>query len=59
MSKLCHWDIPSTDIASSVEFYGELGGRVVEPKSEIGEGMGWMAAFEDPCGGHMGLWQEG
>lgn len=114
MNKLCHWEIPSTDIESSVRFYGELfgwefqpwsedyrlfsvedgigggltkvdtmpgpgirayvevddidatlaraeelGGKVVEPKAQIGKGMGWTAAFEDTCGAYMGLWQQG
>ncbi len=113
MSKLCHWEIPSTDIASSMKFYGELfgwefqgwsddytlfsveggigggltkveampapgirayvevddieatlakveelGGRVVEPKTEIGQGMGATAGFEDVCGAYVGLWAQ-
>jgi predicted enzyme related to lactoylglutathione lyase len=113
MSKLCHWDIPSTDLETSKKFYGELfgwefqqwsddyalfsvedgvgggfmkvesmpapgivayvevedidatlekavelGGKVAQPKTEIGEGMGYMASLEDSQGGHMGLWSQ-
>ena len=35
------------------------GGKVCLPKQEIGQGMGWIAAFEDTEGNLMGLHQEG
>ena len=31
------------------------GGKVAMPKTEIGKGMGWIAAFIDPEGNIMGL----
>lgn len=111
MSRLCHWEIPSTNLKRSAEFYRklfgwkmqgwspdymlfsvkggvdgaiskvekmpkpgimvyiavrdmpaslkkvqQLGGKVVQPKTEIGGGMGFMAFFVDPCGCRIGLW---
>lgn len=35
------------------------GGMVVMPKQEIGQGMGWIAAFKDTEGNIMGLHQMG
>jgi predicted enzyme related to lactoylglutathione lyase len=34
------------------------GGMLAMPKTEIGPGMGWIAAFKDPEGNIMGLHQE-
>jgi predicted enzyme related to lactoylglutathione lyase len=34
------------------------GGILAMPKTEIGPGMGWIAAFKDPEGNIMGLHQE-
>ena len=34
------------------------GGLLAMPKTEIGPGMGWIAAFKDPEGNIMGLHQE-
>ena len=113
MSKLVHWEIPSTDLAVSTRFYTDLfgwsfapwgddyatfdvadgvgggiskvekmpapcievyigvadipatlakvetlGGKVIQPKTEIGGGMGNMAFFQDPCGCRIGLWSQ-
>ncbi|HLC74341.1 MAG TPA: hypothetical protein VJH88_00625 [Candidatus Nanoarchaeia archaeon] len=33
------------------------GGKMVMPKTEIGKGMGWIAAFKDTEGNIMGLHQ--
>ena len=111
MSRLAHWEIPSTDMGRSVEFYTSLfrwgtqqisddyamfitkegpgggcfkadrtnpscidiyfavedipktlssvellGGKPVTQKTEIGNDMGYWAAFEDPCGVKVGIW---
>ena len=37
----------------------ELGASVIQPKTEIGEGMGFWAAFADPCDCRIGIWAEG
>ena len=34
------------------------GGTVILPKQEIGQGMGWIAAFKDTEGNIMGLHEE-
>lgn len=36
----------------------ELGGSVAQPKTEIGGGMGYWAAFLDPCGCRMSVWSK-
>ncbi len=111
MSKLVHWEIPSTDVKKSSEFYAalfgwkmtglsdtyvmfevedgvgggiikvdkmpgpcidvyvgvddipkalkraeKLGAKPVVQKTEIGGGMGFWAAFLDPCGCRVGIW---
>ncbi len=111
MNSLVHWEIPSTDLRASSDFYGRLfgwrfqpwsdeyalfeveggvgggiskvermpepciqvyievpdipaclaqvealGGRTLQPKTEIGGEMGYYATFEDPCGCQIGLW---
>ena len=113
MSRLAHWEIPSTNLARSVEFYTSLfrwgtqqvsddyamfitkegpgggctkvdrinpscievyfavediakalssvellGGKPVVQKTEIGNDMGFWAAFEDPCGVKVGIWSK-
>jgi predicted enzyme related to lactoylglutathione lyase len=35
-----------------------LGGKVEQPKTEIGGGMGFLAFFRDPCGCRIGLASE-
>lgn len=37
----------------------DAGGAVVLPKTEIGQGMGWIAAFKDTEGNLMGFHQAG
>ena len=34
------------------------GGRVLTPRTEIGEGLGAFAAFADPVGNEFGLYEE-
>ena len=113
MHQLAHWEIPSTDLAKSMEFYASLfkwksekiddsyamfsvegglgggfsmvdhvrppcievyievadilqtlqgvellGGKGVHEKTEIGNNMGFWAAFEDPCGVRIGIWSK-
>ena len=42
-------------IDSACKKVEEAGGLVVLPKSEIGPGMGWLAAFKDTEGNIMGF----
>lgn len=35
------------------------GGKICLPKQEIGQGMGWIVAFQDTEGNLIGLHQEG
>ena len=37
---------------------GVNGGKICLPKQEIGQGMGWIAAFQDTEGNLMGLHEE-
>jgi uncharacterized protein len=47
-------DVPSID--ASLERIGSLGGRVVAPKTPVGD-MGFAAYFSDPEGNVVGLWE--
>lgn len=113
MAKLVHWEIPTTDVEKSREFYAELfgwgfqswsgdyalfavedgiggalmrvdempepairvylevedmpavlkrverlGGKTAQPKTEIGQDMGFAGSFHDPCGCLIGLWSK-
>jgi predicted enzyme related to lactoylglutathione lyase len=42
-------------IDDTLDRVGRAGGRVVEPKADVGDG--YTAAFEDCEGNHIGLWQ--
>lgn len=44
------------DVNAYVEKVKELGGKIVNEKTEIPE-MGWYADFKDPDGNIIGLWQ--
>ena len=43
------------DLESALNRVAAAGGSVVTPRSEIGGGMGWWAAFTDPAGRWIGL----
>jgi hypothetical protein len=113
VSQIVHWEIPSTDLAKSRDFYAglfgwtfrefspeymlfdsgegsgggiskveavpepcidvyvgvsdigetlakvaDLGGRIAAPRTEIGGGMGYWAAFLDPCGCKLCIWSQ-
>ncbi len=44
-------------IETSLQKVQEAGGQVAMPKTEIGVGMGWIAAFKDTEGNLMGFHQ--
>ena len=44
-------------IDAFLEKVGQAGGTLCMPKTEIGAGMGWIAAFKDTEGNMMGLHQ--
>jgi uncharacterized protein len=44
-------------IDASLKKVEKAGGKVAMPKMEIGEGMGWIAAFQDTEGNLMGFHQ--
>lgn len=45
------------DINATVAKVAELGGQVTMPVMQILD-YGWMTFFQDPTGGHVGLWQK-
>jgi predicted enzyme related to lactoylglutathione lyase len=59
MDKLCHWEIPSTDVKKSAEFYSKLFGWKTQAFSEdyvmfdveggVGGGIAKVAAMPEPC----------
>jgi predicted enzyme related to lactoylglutathione lyase len=46
-----------TSIETSLQKVQQAGGQVAMPKTEIGVGMGWIAAFKDTEGNLMGFHQ--
>ena len=46
------------DIANALKAIAAAGGRVLTPRTEIGQGMGSFAAFADPVGNEFGLYEE-
>ena len=46
------------DIADALKAIEAAGGRVLTPRTEIGQGMGSFAAFADPVGNEFGLYEE-
>ena len=46
------------DIANALKAIEAAGGRVLTPRTEIGQGMGSFAAFADPVGNEFGLYEE-
>ena len=45
-------------IADTLQRIEEEGGRVLTPRTEIGQGMGAFAVFADPVGNAFGLYEE-
>ena len=46
------------DIANALKAIEAAGGRILTPRTEIGQGMGSFAAFADPAGNEFGLYEE-
>ena len=46
------------DIANALKAIEAAGGRILTPRTEIGQGMGSFAAFADPVGNEFGLYEE-
>ena len=46
------------NIAESLERIESAGGKVITPRTEIGQNMGAFAAFNDPVGNEFGLYEE-
>ena len=46
------------NITETLERIQTAGGKVVTPRSEIGQGMGAFALFIDPVGNEFGLYEE-
>ena len=45
-------------IAESLKRIEEAGGKVITPRTDIGNDMGAFAAFTDPVGNEFGLYEE-
>ena len=45
-------------IAETLRRIQTAGGRVLTPRTDIGQGMGAFAAFTDPVGNEFGLYEE-
>jgi predicted enzyme related to lactoylglutathione lyase len=45
-------------IADTLKQIQEAGGRVLVPRTDIGEGLGAFAVFSDPVGNEFGLYEE-
>lgn len=48
--------IQTDDIEATLKSIEGLGGKIVQPKTEI-PNMGWYALFEDPFGNRVGIYQ--
>jgi predicted enzyme related to lactoylglutathione lyase len=46
------------DIDESLKQIAAAGGKVLTPRTAIGQGMGAFAAFTDPVGNEFGLYEE-
>jgi predicted enzyme related to lactoylglutathione lyase len=46
------------DITESLQRIAAAGGKVLTPRTAIGQGMGAFAAFTDPVGNEFGLYEE-
>jgi uncharacterized protein len=49
--------VATDDVDATLSKVEQLGGRVIMPATEI-PGTGWMAIFEDPYGGRIGLYKD-
>ena len=47
--------LPTENIGAAVDKIAPAGGKVVQPKTQIGPGMGYSARFQDPEGNLVGL----
>ncbi|HEV8125975.1 MAG TPA: hypothetical protein VGP80_17140 [Gemmatimonadales bacterium] len=61
--KICYLEIPAKTAEASADCgplkqIQEAGGRVLVPRTDIGEGMGAFAVFSDPVGNEFGLYEE-
>ena len=45
-------------IATSLDLIEKAGGKILTPRTEIGQDMGAFAAFADPVGNEFGLYEE-
>jgi predicted enzyme related to lactoylglutathione lyase len=45
-------------ITDTLERIQAAGGRILTPRTAIGQGMGAFAAFADPVGNEFGLYEE-
>lgn len=45
-------------IADTLKQIQDAGGRVLTPRTDIGQGLGAFAAFADPVGNEFGLYEE-
>ena len=45
-------------ITESLKQIESAGGKVVTPRTDIGQGLGAFAAFTDPVGNEFGLYEE-
>jgi len=46
------------DIRATLDQIVAAGGRMLTPRTEIGQGLGAFAAFADPVGNEFGLYEE-
>jgi len=46
------------NIAKSLDQIERVGGKIVTPRTEIGQDMGAFAVFSDPVGNEFGLYEE-
>lgn len=46
------------DITASLDRIEKAGGKIVTPRTEIGQGAGAFAVFFDPVGNEFGLYEE-
>ena len=56
MDKVIHFEIPVEDIDQSLKNLEKAGGKIVMPKSKVGD-IGLSAYFQDTEGNVLGVWQ--
>jgi predicted enzyme related to lactoylglutathione lyase len=52
-----HVYVGTDDIEEQLERIEKAGGKRAMPKTPLPPGMGWIAAFIDPAGNFVGLWE--